>query len=796
MALLCSGLAAAAVPALSQTTTGEADAGTTSASSDDVVVLTPFEVAETKDNPYHSRQALSASRVATDIQDIAQTISVVTSEFLRDSMAVRMLDAAKYVTPITESTLPFGSDRYTIRGFAVSHEFIDGMEISGADGYSMSLAPYNIDRIEIIKGPNAILMPGGSPGGQMNPITKSPFGRDAASMTIELAQYNGNAVSFDVNKVVNPKTYTRMVAAFWYNDHLYIKDQFRHGYMVAPSISYQISNDHKLVVKAEIVDNHETNLAGVPLDPSVGSDDSAKIASGLPRNWSFGNDDDERHRQTQRLSGELLSNWGEHVSSRLMVAGDHVRRVDTGGTGAAVSNYGGGSVNPYTGKYEPGVTWNTSAYNADTSVTLTGTSDPVTDPSTWVYTRSNGKVDLEYTEMHLKNDYSIKFDTSWFTSSTVTGYSANYSKVHYISYTPVSRGSVAASDLDNITYPEYVFTYPSAGLSTAALGTDKTAIQRDLQIFMLETLGFFHDRVQLSGGVSRFFGVLRRVDHTGTALDATLLDDYPEYDLTSNATSLGIVVKPIESVSLFASHNTSGGSMPGSLQAGSVSPTIRLAEGSQDEYGIKTTQLGGRLTASVAYFDIAQSNYAVTNSEYYNLVAQGRYAEAAALPTLYLDLESRGWEFETAFAVTKNLTLMGNFTNYQVRTPITHVRIRGVPDRACAVYADYEFTDGFLKNFGVNLGVDYKDKCAGDNASGYTTSVLLPDGTMVAKQPTFMIASRTLVNLGFSYKAARWTARVRIENLFNVDYIQAALSRSAVFVGEPINVKGSLTYNF
>jgi outer membrane receptor for monomeric catechols len=83
------------------------------------------------------------------IQDIPQTVSVVTSDFLQDSMSVRMLDAAKYVTPVVESTLPIGGDRYTIRGFQVSHEFIDGMVMSGEDGYSMSLAPYNIDRIEI-----------------------------------------------------------------------------------------------------------------------------------------------------------------------------------------------------------------------------------------------------------------------------------------------------------------------------------------------------------------------------------------------------------------------------------------------------------------------------------------------------------------------------------------------------------------------------------------------------------------------------------------------------------------------
>jgi iron complex outermembrane receptor protein len=223
---------------------------------------------------------------------------------------------------------------------------------------------------------------------------------------------------------------------------------------------------------------------------------SREIARGLPRNWMFGNDDDERHRQTQRLSAELLSNFGEHVSSRLMVTGDHIRRVDIGGTGAAVAGTGGGSVNPFTGLYEPGVNWNTAAYNADTTgtVVLTGTPVAITDPSTWVYPRSNGKVDLEYTEAHIKNDYAIKFESSWVKSTTITGLSANYSKVHFQSFKPVSRGAVAANDLGSITFPEYY----SPTFSRPDDRRPRTTRRRNRRIssfFVLETLGFFNDRL-------------------------------------------------------------------------------------------------------------------------------------------------------------------------------------------------------------------------------------------------------------------------------------------------------------
>ena len=761
--------------------------------SDQPVKLAEFVVAENQANPYQASHALSTSRVAMEIQDIPQTVSVVPRELIEDTLGSRMLDVAKYVTPITESTLPFGGDRYTIRGFQVSAEFIDGTNISGADGYSMSLAPYNIERIEIIKGPNAILVPGGSPGGVMNPITKSPEGKGFGRLTLELAQYNGNGANLDLNRVLTKdgKASARLVAAFWRND-LYVKGQYRNGYMIAPSFAYQLSPDHRLIVKAEFVDNRETNLAGVPIDPSVGSNDYAVVAKGLPRNWSFGNDEDSRHRSTERVSGELLSTLGDHVTSRLYVMGDHVRRIDVGGTSAAIAGTLG-SRNPFTGDYEPGKLW--SVTYPDGEPTAVATSSDVAIPSTYTYLRNNGKVDLEYTEGHVKNDYAIVFDERLFHSTTITGFAANTSKVHFISYPASARSPVSGDNLDAITYEPYTWIAPTPSNS----GTDKTGRQNDLQLFVYENLKLFQERLQLSGGVSRFFGELTRTDTTGTALDAKLGNTVPSYNLSDTAKSLGVTIKPVKALSFFYGYNTTGGTMPGSLSAGNNPPSLRVASGKQNEYGVKTNLANGRITASVSYFDIVQQNYPVPNSDYYTLVAQGRFEEAAALPNpLYLSLASKGWEFEGSYSLSHNLTLLANYTAYKIRQPVTDVRVRGVPDRAGAFYIDYRFTDGPLHGFGINLGVDYKSDVAGDNATGYTTSKPLPSGgtDFVPAQPSFKIAGRTLANLGFSYRAKSWTARVTITNLFDKDYIAAALSRTSAFIGEPRAVKGSVTYSF
>jgi iron complex outermembrane receptor protein len=777
----------------------------------DVVELPTFTITET-DSPYVSKQALSGTRVAMDIADIPQTVSVVTSDFLKDTMSQRMLDAAKYITPVVESTLPVGGDRYTIRGFQVSHEFVDGMVISGEDGYSMSLAPYNIDRIEIIKGPNAILVPGGAPGGQFNPITKSPIMKDQSSVTLELAQYIGNAISTDTNRIISQDKgiAARMIAAYWDSEG-YTKNFYRKGWMLAPSVSWQLSPNHKLIVKGEFVHNSESTGLSVPMDPSIGSDGYAVLARGLPRDFSFGSDLDYRIRKTRRVNLELLSTLSEHITSRLMLSGNHVVREETGGTSAAIffPNGSGGFTafnptrNPRTGKYEPGV-----AYAVDNSgpfAVITSTPAPIPDPSTWIYRRNNGSNRLYYNEAHLRNDYAANFEGEAWKSTTIAGLASNFSKTKWKSFPAVSQGPDVPNTpagIAAISYLPQVYPQPSAPNN----GQNKTAKLNELQLYVYETATFLKGRLLLSGGVSRYFGELSRTDTSGVQPIGQ-----PTLSISSTAKSYGIVVKPIKGLSLFYSQNDSGASMPGSLSAGNPNlsttalPPFKPSEGEQQEFGVKGSLFNDTLTFSAAHFDITQTNYAVPNSEYYTLIAQGNQAAANLLATsTFLDVNSKGWEFEGSYAVTKNLLLIGNYTKFEYRQP-TGVRIRAVPDQHWAGYVNYSFSSGPLANFGVSLGMDGKTDMVGESVTALTTTKPIAGLTetfpntpagFVPQQASYKYEGRTLFNLGISYKAKDWTARLQVDNLLDKDYVAVGGSRTAIAMGNPREFRATFTYNF
>jgi iron complex outermembrane receptor protein len=237
--------------------------------------------------------------------------------------------------------------------------------------------------------------------------------------------------------------------------------------------------------------------------------------------------------------------------------------------------------------------------------------------------------------------------------------------------------------------------------------------------------------------------------------------------------------------------------MPGSLGAGGVAANFRVAQGDQKEFGVKVNALNNTFTASFSHFDIAQKNYPAPNSEYYVLVSQGITPPADFPSTLYLDLTSRGNEIEFTYSLNRNLTILGNYSWFKLRQPFG-IRYRATPDRNGGAYLDYRFTEGALSGFGLSLGVDYKGDAPGDQVNpGYTTTKPLPGATkFVANQPSFLVAGRTLYNFGVSYRSPHWIARVQVVNLFDKDYIQAALNRNSLYVGDPRSIRSSFTYKF
>jgi outer membrane receptor protein involved in Fe transport len=135
---------------------------------DQVVTLSPFNVAETDDKSWQATTTLIGSRTNQDLAKLPATVDVITAEFMRDLGAFNMEDAARFVsgvdvTPRLESR---NDDRITYRGLAGS-----GMSRNFFTWYVPSDA-YNVERFDFNKGSNSLMFGDSQPGGQATIYTK------------------------------------------------------------------------------------------------------------------------------------------------------------------------------------------------------------------------------------------------------------------------------------------------------------------------------------------------------------------------------------------------------------------------------------------------------------------------------------------------------------------------------------------------------------------------------------------------------------------------------------------------
>ncbi|HVU25113.1 MAG TPA: TonB-dependent receptor [Opitutus sp.] len=177
----------------------------TDAENEEIVVLSPFTVSASEDEgKYRAAATLGGSRVRTELKDLATPFSVSTAQFLRDTASTNNMDLLTYTTN-TEVGGLFGnwggfgnaqgvSDRSTLLS-PNSNTRVRGLDAAdNTRNYFLTDIPwdsYNIDRVEIQRGPNSILFGVGSPAGIINAATvQARFDGNHGRVENQFSTYN------------------------------------------------------------------------------------------------------------------------------------------------------------------------------------------------------------------------------------------------------------------------------------------------------------------------------------------------------------------------------------------------------------------------------------------------------------------------------------------------------------------------------------------------------------------------------------------------------------------------------
>ncbi len=193
--------------------------GQTMTEENEVIQLSPFAVSSSSDVGYQATTSLAGTRLNTELRDIGSSISVVTQEFLEDSGATSIADLLVYTTgtEVGGASGNFSNSSFSggRAGQQSNRENPEGnTRVRGLVQAELSrdffisdfgFDSYNVERVDISRGPNSVLFGVGSPGGVINFTTKKAFlHEDARSVSVRLGQRGTHREVADFNEVLIP----------------------------------------------------------------------------------------------------------------------------------------------------------------------------------------------------------------------------------------------------------------------------------------------------------------------------------------------------------------------------------------------------------------------------------------------------------------------------------------------------------------------------------------------------------------------------------------------------------------
>ncbi|MEH3087958.1 MAG: TonB-dependent siderophore receptor [Xylophilus ampelinus] len=186
---------------------------------------------------------------------------MVPRQLLRDQGAASMQDALKNVPGVAFSSGDGQRDQVVIRGFsAIADQFVDGVRDDAL--YFRDLA--DVERIEVLKGPSAVLYGRGSSGGLINRVTKKPvFDRAFGEVAAGAGSFRFRRLTADVNRPLGEGAALRLNLSRE-DSGSYRDQQFLDRYHFAPSLALRLAPETRLVLQYTQARDQRLTDFGIP----------------------------------------------------------------------------------------------------------------------------------------------------------------------------------------------------------------------------------------------------------------------------------------------------------------------------------------------------------------------------------------------------------------------------------------------------------------------------------------------------------------------------------------------------
>lgn len=274
--LLASGAGLAPAAALGDSAGGPSSAGpaTDGMPVPDLDVVYVYGTRET----YREDESSSATRTPTPLEELPQSVYVVTRDVMDDQAMTGLGDLVRYVPGVTMGQGEGHRDAPVFRGNVTTSDFfVDGVR----DDVQYLRDLYNVERVDVLKGSSALVFGRGTGGGALNRVSKTADGAGLRQLEIGLGNFGHGRLAGDVGGTLTDGVFGRLNAVVeeseTYRNEVEIS---RLG--LAPTLRFHLSDATQLDLFAEYFSDERTVDRGVPSQEGRPWPGSAKTYFGNP----------------------------------------------------------------------------------------------------------------------------------------------------------------------------------------------------------------------------------------------------------------------------------------------------------------------------------------------------------------------------------------------------------------------------------------------------------------------------------------------------------------------------------
>lgn len=276
--------------------------------SDRIIVLSPI-VVKADDVAGYVATGAQAAKSALPINEMPQSLSVVTNDQIADQGAERVGAALGYTAGILAE--PFGRDpRFDsprIRGFDANFaQYVNGLRQGRYFG-AAAQELYGLQQIEVLRGPSSGIYGAGSPLGVVNMVQKRARSFDFGEVGVGADTNDGSRLFFDANRVLSDTMSLRMTG-IGRNDTTQIEDLDNKGGYLASALRWTPDDATTVDVLLNYTKDAPMSPTGVPfaLTETADGEDLRDVYTGQ-RNF----DDSDREMLSfgVEISHDLGNGW-------------------------------------------------------------------------------------------------------------------------------------------------------------------------------------------------------------------------------------------------------------------------------------------------------------------------------------------------------------------------------------------------------------------------------------------------------------------------------------------------------